>query len=78
MSAIRPIRLRNSLYALRFVNARAELLDASKLLEQAALDKYVFLRDAYLQRRRSLVYDGRPPREPREREVNDTQDKAVK
>ncbi|HYL87127.1 MAG TPA: VacJ family lipoprotein, partial [Burkholderiales bacterium] len=30
---------------------------------EAALDKYVFQRDAYLQRRRSLVYDGRPPRE---------------
>jgi phospholipid-binding lipoprotein MlaA len=80
VSAIRPIRVRNSLYALRFVNARAELLDASKLLEQAALDKYVFLRDAYLQRRRSLVYDGRAPREPREREpeVNDTPAKPVK
>ena len=33
------------------------------LLEQAALDRYVFQRDAYLQRRRSLIYDGSPPRE---------------
>jgi phospholipid-binding lipoprotein MlaA len=46
-----------------FVNTRAELLDATRLLEEAALDKYVFQRDAYLQRRQSLVYDGRPPRE---------------
>ena len=37
--------------------------EASRILEQAALDRYVFQRDAYLQRRRSLVYDGRPPRE---------------
>jgi len=37
--------------------------EASRILEEAALDKYVFQRDAYLQRRRSLVYDGRPPRE---------------
>ncbi|MEK7769274.1 MAG: VacJ family lipoprotein, partial [Pseudomonadota bacterium] len=29
---------------------------------EAALDKYEFLRDAYLQRRRSLVFDGNPPR----------------
>jgi phospholipid-binding lipoprotein MlaA len=36
---------------------------ASRILEEAALDKYVFQRDAYLQRRRSLVYDGHPPRE---------------
>jgi phospholipid-binding lipoprotein MlaA len=64
----RPIRLRNSAYALRLVNTRADLLDASRILEQAALDKYVFQRDAYLQRRRNLVYDGRPPREPRERD----------
>jgi phospholipid-binding lipoprotein MlaA len=68
VSEFRPIRLRNSLVGLRLVNVRADLLDASRILEQAALDKYVFQRDAYLQRRRSLVYDGSPPREPRERE----------
>ena len=59
----RPIALRNSLVVTRAVNSRAELLEASRLLEEAALDKYVFQRDAFLQRRRSLVYDGRPPRE---------------
>lgn len=41
---------------------RADLLDADKTLEEAALDKYEFLRDAYIQRRRSLLYDGNPPR----------------
>jgi phospholipid-binding lipoprotein MlaA len=60
---VRPIALRNTLYGLYFVNTRAELLEATRILEEAALDKYVFQRDAYLQRRRSLVYDGRPPRE---------------
>jgi phospholipid-binding lipoprotein MlaA len=60
---VRPINLRNSLVVLRLTNTRAELLEASRILEEAALDKYVFQRDAYLQRRRSLVYDGRPPRE---------------
>jgi phospholipid-binding lipoprotein MlaA len=60
---VRPIALRNSLYGLYFVDTRAQLLDASRILEEAALDKYVFQRDAYLQRRRSLIYDGRPPRE---------------
>jgi phospholipid-binding lipoprotein MlaA len=63
MGEIRPINLRNSLIALRVVSLRADLLEASRILEEAALDKYVFQRDAYLQRRRSLVYDGRPPRE---------------
>jgi phospholipid-binding lipoprotein MlaA len=50
------------------VGTRADLLDAGRLLEEAALDRYVFLRDAYLQRRRNLVYDGSPPRERREEE----------
>ena len=63
LGEVRPIALRNSLYGLNLVNTRAELLDATRLLEEAALDKYVFQRDAYLQRRRSLIYDGRPPRE---------------
>lgn len=64
----RPTRVRNSSIGLRLINARADLLEASRILEQAALDKYVFQRDAYFQRRRSLVYDGQPPREPRQRE----------
>ncbi|MGH8737826.1 MAG: MlaA family lipoprotein [Burkholderiales bacterium] len=59
-----PVDERNSAIALRATSQRADLLDASRLLEQAALDPYLFVRDAYLQRRRSLIYDGRPPREP--------------
>ena len=43
---------------------RANLLDASRLAEEAALDHYSYVRSAYLQRRRSLIYDGNPPREP--------------
>lgn len=68
LGEVRPINLRNSLTALRLTGVRADLLEASRILEQAALDKYVFQRDAYLQRRRNLVYDGSPPREPREPE----------
>ena len=60
---VRPVNLRNSLVVLRLTNTRADLLEASRILEEAALDKYVFQRDAYLQRRQNLVYDGRPPRE---------------
>lgn len=47
--------------ATRLTDQRADLLDTDKTLEEAALDKYEFLRDAYLQRRRSLIYDGNPP-----------------
>ena len=63
MGEVRPIDARNSLIVLRGTQVRADLLDASRILEEAALDKYVFQRDAHLQRRRSLVYDGRAPRE---------------
>ena len=54
---------RNTLFALRTLNLRANLLDASRIVEEAALDKYTFTRDAYLQRRQSLIYDGNPPRD---------------
>jgi phospholipid-binding lipoprotein MlaA len=58
---------RNSLYALRFIELRAELLPADKVVEEAALDKYSYIRDAYLQRRRSLIHDGNAPREADDR-----------
>lgn len=61
VSYLEPTRHRNALIGLRFVEARADLLEASKILETAALDPYEFVRDAYLQRRRNLVYDGNPP-----------------
>jgi len=51
----------NATRVVQVLNARAKLLEASELLEQAALDKYAFVRDAYLQRRRNLIYNGEPP-----------------
>ena len=56
------VAARNTLIVTRLVSDRAELLPADKVIEEAALDKYSYIRDAYLQRRRSLVYDGTPPR----------------
>ncbi len=58
-----PVDERNALTATRTIGRRADLLGASRTLEEAALDRYVFLREAYLQQRRSQIYDGRPPRE---------------
>ncbi len=48
--------------AVAAVDTRAQLLDKEEIIDEAALDKYEFIRDAYLQRRRSLIYDGNPPR----------------
>ncbi len=50
-----------SLYGIRYVDRRADLLKASRVLESAALDPYSFVRDSYMQRRRSLVLDGNLP-----------------
>lgn len=53
-----------SLRGLNVVDTRADLMNASRVLNQAALDPYIFTREAYLQKRRSEVYDGNPPEEP--------------
>lgn len=47
---------------LKAIDTRTNLLAASKIMDQAALDRYAFLRDAYLQRRENLIYDGNPPK----------------
>lgn len=61
ISYITPVKESYLAYSGRFVDRRAQLLDATNLLEQAALDPYQFVRDAYLQRTRSRIYDGNPP-----------------
>lgn len=52
-----PASTRNSLYVLRAVNVRSNLLRAGSVLDEAALDKYSFTRDAYLQRRRAQIFE---------------------
>jgi phospholipid-binding lipoprotein MlaA len=61
---VSPWEARAGLQGLRGIDARADLLTASKVVEEAALDPYEFTKDAYLQKRRSDVYDGVPPLEP--------------
>ena len=62
------VPLRNSLYGLGAVDLRAQFIGAGELVDTAALDRYTFIRNAYMQRRRYLIYDGRPPRESDEEE----------
>jgi phospholipid-binding lipoprotein MlaA len=63
---IPDVALRNSLYGAGAVDLRAQLVGAGQLVDTAALDRYIFIRNAYLQRRRYLVYDGKPPPAPEE------------
>ena len=57
-----PVNVRNIGTGVRLLDARAAVLDASDLIEGAALDRYEFVRDAYLQRRESRINDGEAPR----------------
>jgi len=63
VSAVSDEAAQYMITGLQLVNTRANLLGASGLLNDIALDKYAFVRDGYLQRRRSLVFDGDPPEE---------------
>lgn len=56
---LNDIRTRNQLYIVKLIDTRAQYLPASDLLDEAALDPYAFMRDAYLQRRESQVQDGK-------------------
>ena len=58
------VGLRNSLTGLRVVNARNTYYEAGDLLDGAAIDKYSFLRDAYIQRRKYQINEGRDDEEP--------------
>jgi len=46
---------------LNMVNKRANFLDETSIRDEAALDPYSFTREAYLQQREFLIYDGNPP-----------------
>ncbi|WP_345811968.1 VacJ family lipoprotein [Paraburkholderia sp. PREW-6R] len=59
LSYVDPAGLSWGLYGLNVINTRANLLNASDVLEGAALDKYSFVRNAYLQRRQYLLSDGK-------------------
>jgi phospholipid-binding lipoprotein MlaA len=56
-----PVHVRNAGSVLRVIDQRSIILDATNLIEDAALDRYEFVRDGFLQRRESNVYDGEPP-----------------
>jgi len=63
---IPDVAARNILYGVGAVDIRAQAVDAIGMADTASLDKYRFIRNAYLQRRQYLVYDGKPPPEKEE------------
>jgi phospholipid-binding lipoprotein MlaA len=71
-----PIYIRNIADGLRIVDKRAALLDASNLLEDAALDRYEFIRDGYLQQRQNKIDDGESHHEKRKTDAPSDVDPA--
>ena len=57
------VHVSNSIYGIGAVDIRANALGTTSLIDEAALDPYIFVRGAYLQRREYMVYDGNPPPE---------------
>lgn len=75
---VRYVDTRNQAIVVSMVGKRAALLDQETILDEAAVDRYAFIRDAYLQRRESLVYDGEPPRRKYEDEDEEVDSKPTK
>ncbi len=65
------VGVRNTGTVVRVIDQRANLLDATNLLEGAALDRYEFIRDGYLQRRKGQVFDGENSRQEAKNARND-------
>jgi phospholipid-binding lipoprotein MlaA len=63
ISNTKHVPTRNSAWAAKGLNTRVGLLEQEKVLDDAIIDRYSFIRDAYLMRRQNLVYDGSPPRQ---------------
>lgn len=61
---------RTALYTIGIISTRADLLEAGEILDEVAFDPYIFLREAYFQRRRNQVYDGAPPAVDKEEEID--------
>lgn len=62
--------------ALDVIDTRADLLSATDVMESAAIDRYAFVRDAYLQKRRYAIFDGNPPPDSREPDIWAEEDAA--
>lgn len=55
------VAVRNVLWGVGYIDLRAGALEAGEIVDTAALDRYLFIRNAYLQRRRYVTFDGKPP-----------------
>lgn len=71
-------RARNLGTVVRVVDQRAVLLDATNLMEEAALDRYEFIRDGFLQQRQNRVFDGETSRQQAQDARDEPDAKSIK
>ncbi len=76
LSYVTPVKEYYLAYSVRFVDKRAQLLEATTLVEEAALDPYQFVRDAYLQRTRSRISGDSAPPPPEEEDPDNPSSSA--
>jgi phospholipid-binding lipoprotein MlaA len=74
MYFINDMSTRNQAYLVQKITRRADLLDQEKVMDEAQIDRYEFIRDIYLLHRQSLVYDGNPPRRKYDEDESDDTD----
>ena len=55
--------------SLKYIDIRADLLKATDIIDATAIDRYAYIRDAYMARRKNLVYDGNPPIDKSEEDI---------
>ncbi len=77
LRGIKHMRTRNQMFASKAISRREQLLNQEKVLDEAAVDRYEFIRDSYLLRRKSQIYDGNPPRERYDDEEEDIKHEQV-
>lgn len=54
---------------LKYIDLRADLINASNIIDETAIDRYAYTRDAWKQHRKNLVYDGHPPQQQTDQEL---------
>jgi phospholipid-binding lipoprotein MlaA len=70
---IGDVRASNIIYGATIVVLRADALEAQEFVSEAAVDEYSFVREAFLQQRRNLIWDGNPPREDFDDDEDETE-----
>jgi len=71
---INPVVIAYTTGTLKLVDTRADLLSATKIIDEASVDRYEFIRNAYFQDRNYNIYDGNPPPSSEEEDLEKQMD----